>query len=503
MNLWPHQQAGIEAAWAAVRANQPAGLIALPTGTGKTIMFATFARQMGAATLILVHRDELVQQAVEAFGVVWPEAPVGVVKAGRNEWQTTGKGERPQVVVASVQSLHARRLATIPRNRFGLVIVDEAHHAAADSWAAVLDHFKPRFILGVTATPERVDGKGLAERFGDRPLYSYPLRRAIDDGQLVRLIQYAVETDANLDGVSSRAGDLAVGELADAVNTAARNRVVVEAYQKHAAGRRALAFTVDVQHAHDLCEAFTAAGVRAAVVSGETEPDLRRSILSDFRSGLFDVVCNCAVLTEGFDDPGISAVLMARPTCSRPLYVQCVGRGLRKAPNKTDCLVLDYVDNSRRHKLVSLLDLLGAPSKRDARGADVLRVVDADRVEAERQQRISNQRPLKWRLASICPWPELPTLVGYVASAWWHNQPATGKQLDYLRGFGLDVGRTLSKGEASYLIDRCRENEARYPLPATPKQAFVLRRWGLWRPGMSKREASTLLARAKSGQRVA
>ena len=272
LRLWPHQQAAIDAAWAAVNSRRRAGLIALPTGTGKTIMFATFARQMGAATSVLVHRDELVQQAVEAFGVVWPEAPVGVVKAGRNEWQTTGKGERPQVVVASVQSLHARRLATIPRNRFGLVIVDEAHHAAADSWAAVLDHFKPRFILGVTATPERADGKGLAERFGDRPLYSYPLRQAIDDGQLVRLIQYAVETTADLDGVSSRAGDLAVGELADAVNTAARNRVVVEAYQKHAAGRRALAFTVDVQHAHDLCEAFTAAGVRAAVVSGETEP---------------------------------------------------------------------------------------------------------------------------------------------------------------------------------------------------------------------------------------
>jgi hypothetical protein len=475
----------------------------MPTGCGKTRAFCTLAAQLGWPTLVLVHRDELVRQTVDELGETWPSAVVGVVKAERNEWATTPAGCKPDAVVASVQSLHANRLAEMPADRFGLVIADEAHHAVAPTWARVLDHFSSRFILGCTATPERADGKGLAERFGERPLYSYALRRAIEDDHLVRLRQYAIDTAADLDGVCFRAGDFAGSELSAAVNTPERNRVVVEAYQKHAPERRAVVFCVDVQHATDMASAFNRAGIAAGCVVGDTPTDERRQLLRDFGAGNLRVVTNCAVLTEGFDDRGIGAVLMARPTCSRALYTQCIGRGLRKANGKVDCVVLDFADNSRRHKIVTALDLLGAVTARNAQGHDVVEVCDADRAEAERRKLVESTCPLKWRRKAVSPWPELPNLSGYAPSEAWHGHSATGPQVRYLGVFGLNVTRRLTKGEASYLISRALEYEAAYPTPATGAQRGWLKRRGVWRDGMSKREACRLIGEMKAGGTVA
>jgi len=217
---------------------------------------------------------------------------------------------------------------------------DEAHHAAAPSWQAVLDHFQPDFTLGVSATLERHDGKSL-ERFGVEPIYTYPLRQAIEDRWLCRLRQYAVETRESLDSVGWRYGDFAEGELSRAVNTERRNQCVLDAYRLHASSRRALAFCVDVAHAEDLASTFrNFAGIQAVAVSGSMPIQERRETLDRFAAGKIQVVTNCAVLTEGFDDVGIEAVLMARPTASRPLYTQCIGRGLRIAPGKKNLLGL-------------------------------------------------------------------------------------------------------------------------------------------------------------------
>lgn len=498
LTLWPHQKSAIAAAHAAMNAGRPSGLWAIPTGAGKTVGFTSFASDLKLPTLVMVHRDELVRQTVKTFAMIWPAASVGVIKAERNEI------DGHDVVIASVQSLHDRRLAAIPSDRFGLVIVDEAHHAAADTWAAVLDYFTTRFVLGVTATPERHDGKGLADRFGDQPIYSYPLRQAIDDGHLCRLTQYAVETSLDLDGVEYRAGDFATRQLSQSVNTPERNTVIVESFQKYANDRRAVAFTVDVQHATDLRDTFTTAGYTSATVTGNTPTDERRQVLADFAAGHIQVVTNCAVLTEGFDDPGISCVLMARPTCSRSLYTQCVGRGLRLAPDKADCLILDFVDNSKRHKLVTVLDLFGKPKKLDAAGSDVLEHIDAE-VEAQIEAETDTQKsltfaPLQWRLSSVCPWPDVPTLKGYVSWTFWHDTPASEKQVKYVRSFGVDVGRDLTKGEASHLIDRCRDYEAAYPTLATSAQAYCLKCYGVYRDGITKREASRLIGELKRNE---
>jgi len=493
IELRPYQVAAVRATLGAIDQGQRAGLWAMPTGCGKTVTFTALAGQLRRRTLVLVHRDELVRQTVATVKKMFPAAPVGVIKAERNEWNRTSDGQVPSVVVASVQSLHARRLKEIPRDRFGLVIADEAHHAAAPTWGAILDHFGPHaFTLGVSATPFRTDGKSL-ERFGREPLYTYGLRQAIKDKWLVRLRQYAVETRTTLDGVAWRAGDFADGELSRTVNTPERNRIITDAYQKRTAGCRAIAFTADVQHAIDLAEAFQAARVPSAAVSGVMPLEERRAILGRFAAGEIRVLSNCQVLGEGFDDPGIESVIMARPTGSRGFYQQAIGRGLRLAPGKEACIVLDFVDASR-HKLVNTLDLLGATEAVDAQGRDVLEVVDEDRQRAEAEARIASQRPLRWRVRAVSPWPDVPDLRGYTERMPWESASATDKQLRYLKSFGLEIGRNLTKGEACYLINRALEYDAAYPTPATSKQRWRLQQEGLWKNGLSKREATQLLA---------
>lgn len=494
-DLWPHQKAAVSVAHEAIRRGDSAGLWAMPTGTGKTVAFVTLARDRDRHTLILVHRDELVVQTLGTLEAIWPDASVGVIKAARDEWS---HGE--QVVVASVQSLQNGRLARMPRDRFQFVIADEAHHAVAPTWRAIIDHFRHDFLLGTTATPERLDGQGLSDLFGPRPLYAYPLRQAIKDKVLVPLRQYGVSTHTSLEGVSTRAGDFATGELSLAINRPERNKIIVDAYLEHTPDRRAVVFAVDVAHAEALSEKFTDAGISTAMISGATPIDERREALAAFRRGDIRVVCNCEVLTEGWDDRGVSAVLMARPTQSRGLYTQCIGRILRRCDeeNKEDAIVIDFADNARKHKLITVLDLFGDTDKRDAAGEDVIDCVDRELAEQERQHLIDTLTPVSWRLERVSPWPEMPSLRGYVAAYSWHSSPASDKQLKFLRGFGLAVERAVTKGEASYLIDRSMEFRAAYPSPPTPKQTWFLKRHRAWSEDMSFDDASRRIRELKS-----
>lgn len=498
--LWPHQKAAIKTALDVIGVRRKTGLWALPTGTGKTVAFCELARrlreQRWGRVLILVQRDELVRQTVETLEWVIPHATRGVIKARLDEWNR-------DIVVASVQSLHADRLERYDQDLFDLIIVDEAHHSAANSYQAILDWFRPRFVLGVTATPERHDGKGL-DFFGDRPIYHYPLRRAIKDGLLVKLRQYGIETGISLDDVKRRMGRFVVSELSAEVNTPERNRVAVESYLEHAKGRRAIVFCVDRQHIQDMAAAFNDLGVPASFVDGTLPAGERSQNLADFRAGRYLAMVSCEVLTEGFDDPGVSAVVMARPTGSRPWYTQAVGRGLRlcKAEGKTDCVVLDLTDNSRKHKLVTALNLLGKPEDSeltDANGRDVISAVDEEIAELERAAKVKSVKPLAWAAEERSPWPELPDLAGYTPGAPWNHEQASGKQVGFIRSFGIDVERELTKGEASWLINQCLELDQEMPIPATPGQKGYLTRRGVLTQtqaeSISKRDASKLIAK--------
>lgn len=496
IELHPHQKAAIAATNEHRAKGNKAGLWAIPTGGGKTVTFARLSQMWGLPTLVMVHRDELVRQSVNTFDRVWPEATVGVVQAERDEWRGGLHGP-PDVVIASVPSLHRKRLDQIPTDRFGLVINDEAHHASADTFAAVLEHFEPEFLLGCTATPERADGKDLSRFFGNKPIYAYPLRQAIEDGMLARITQYAIETSTSLDAVATRKGDFAKQQLATAVNTPERNRCIVEAFQKHAADRRAIAFCVDLEHVEGLRWAFKQAGVEADSVSGNLPIDERRDRLARFRAGEIRVMVSCGVLLEGFDDPGVDCGIMARPTRSRPLYIQAIGRCLRTHSGKTDALILDITDNCHRHDLVTVMDLMGSLHKKSADGQDVLETVDEEHRQAVADREIPSEEPISWRLASVCPWPDMPNLKGYQARLSWHHGDATPSQRKYLASFGVGLDRQLSKGEASYLIDRCRELRAAHPEPASSKQQWYLKRCGAWVPGLTKPEASKLIGQLK------
>lgn len=397
-------------------------IVVLPTGSGKTVVFSHVPQALTAwleqfaptqrKTLILAHREELLEQAAEKFQHYNRSLRVDIEQGNRRA------APMADVVVASVPSLAAaggRRLERLDPNDFRIVIVDEAHHSPADSYQRVLGHFglipprelaahptpesaacarerirqwwrtswPNRLLLGVTATPNRGDAVGLEWTFREM-VYEKSLRWMIERGYLSPLTAYLIESGVSLESVRRVAGDFNIGQLAQTVNTPARNALAVSQWIEHAHGRRTIAFCVDVKHAEDLAAAFRARGIAADSVSGSD--DDRDERVTSFRRGDLDVITNCNLLTEGFDAPDVSCVLMCRPTQSHALYMQMVGRGTRLAPGKTDCLVLDVVDVASRHPLVTAGDLFGLPRKFNARGADL-------RQQAETVDRLREQYP--------------------------------------------------------------------------------------------------------------
>lgn len=357
LKLRDYQEEAVAAVIEAARRGVRRQLVVLPTGAGKTVFAAALSRYASGRVLFLCHSTELVQQAVDKFGYLWPATDVGVVKAERDEHDR-------RIIVASIQTLqHTRRVDRIRPDSFSLVIVDESHHAAAASWQHVLTRlgFLPdppagRLLVGITATPMRGDGVGLGRVF-DAITYRRSIQDLVRAGYLADVRGVRVLTQVDLTGVRRSAGDFQLRDLSMAVDTPARNRVVVEAYQRHGEGRKAMAFTVDISHARHLAEAFGAAGYRADWVSGELPDAERADRLRRFRDGDLDLITNAQLLIEGYDDPSVACLLMTRPTRSKALFIQMVGRGLRVYPGKADCLVLDVTDSG--HDLVTLSTLAG------------------------------------------------------------------------------------------------------------------------------------------------
>lgn len=404
--LRPYQTATLDAVADAVAFGHRRLLVKKPTGTGKTVTFAampTFDRiaaflgqpRHGARMLVIAHREELLDQAAEKIQAQHPDWMVEVEQADRVA------SSFADVIVASIQTLAARKFARLERllrhHDFRLVIIDEAHHAAAPTYRTALVHlgFLPaaegtdvegieaiefddtavmeealrewdkttpqsRLLVGVTATPNRTDAIGLGCVF-QTLAYNYDLKQAIEDQYLVPIEPYAIESDTSLDTVRTVAGEFNQRDLAQAVNHAERNALAVAAWQELAKNRPTLGFTVDVAHAHSLAEAFQQAGYRWKALSGDTPKDQRRKILADFRSGAIVGIANCMVLTEGTDLPMASCILHAKPTKSATLYEQMTGRGLRTHPGKDRCIVIDIVDIARRHSLQTAPVLYGLP----------------------------------------------------------------------------------------------------------------------------------------------
>lgn len=412
----------VRAAWS--RGVQRPAVVA-PTGAGKTVMFSHLiadrlgwedGRQQGRA-LVLVHRDELADQAMDKIRQVSPGLRVGKVKAGDDEIHA-------DVVVASVQTLAvASRLGRLLQSqgeragRFTLVVVDECHHAVAPSWRAVMNVLgcfgkstlsgtwseaeQAPDVVGFSATLARGDGIGLGSVWQE-VAYAISLTRLIRRGHLadVRGIQVAVE-DLDMSGVRRSGGDYQMGSLGQAMMDSSAPDVIAAAYREHAGDRPGVVFAPTVDTACSAADALNGAGITTEVISGETPREDRQLIYKRYREGETQVLANCMVLTEGFDAPWASCAVIARPTQSAPLYTQMVGRVLRPWPGKTDALVLDVVGVSGKHKLATLIDLepgFVVPVREDQTLAEAVEEAELaaaeDRAALEeeiRQSRISHK----------------------------------------------------------------------------------------------------------------
>lgn len=361
--------------------------------THNTIVFASLARRMNCRTLVLAHRDELVSQAADKIRGQWPDASIGIVKAERNE-------RSADVVVASVQTLaRPKRLAQFigqqggffGPNLFGLVVCDEAHHGKAETYQAIFAALRcgepdGPLLLGVTATPDRGDGQGLDDVF-DEVTWTYDILWGIRSGFLcdVRGKRVVIDT-LDLAGVKTRRGDYVEGEVGGRMMDAGAPAAIARAWREHASDRRTLVFSPTVETADAVAAEMVALGARCAMVSGKTPLDERRQILRDFESGVIQVVSNCMVLTEGYDNPAVDCIICARPTKSRALYTQMVGRGTRRHPDKTDLLVLDVVGVSAEHSLITVPSLFGvtdAKARRKLETGEASAVEVLDEVEQE------------------------------------------------------------------------------------------------------------------------
>ena len=384
VELRPYQRECLRSLAARYKAGMRRLLVSLPTGTGKTVIFAHFPQffAMKRRLLVLAHRQELLEQAARKFQASGTLS-VGIEQADQHAGSA-------QIVVASVPSLKGTRLSTLDPEQFYLVVVDEAHHAVAPSYRAIFAHLgllerdSRKLLVGFTATPRRGDRRGLGEVFQEIA-YSKGIEEMIRDGYLCRISGWRVHSDVDLDSVRVRAGDFVESSLADAVDNVVRNELVVAAYERLAKGRRCIAFCVNVEHARHLADDFRRMGFRAQAVWGAMPPGERASVLSALRDGDLDVVTNCNVLTEGFDEPSVSCVLMARPTRSLGLYVQMVGRGTRLFQGKQDLLVIDVADNSRKHTLAGLHALFDLPDGLELQGSDALQMADRVRGLAVHQ----------------------------------------------------------------------------------------------------------------------
>jgi ATP-dependent helicase IRC3 len=368
---------------AAVCTNYDAGvyqqLLSMATGTGKTVVISNLYKKLQdrlpKQMMILAHREELIDQAISTMHEAHPGLKIDKEKAHHKADPSTA-----DVIVASVQTLGragSKRILNYNWENFDKMVTDEAHHSAAKTYlniyeaAGILDHNSKRLLLGVTATPTRTDGEGLGKVY-KKIVYEYSIRRAMKDGFLVPLKAFRVKTNVDLSGVKETEGDFVAAQLAAAVNTPQNNALIVHHWHMKAIGRKTVAFCVDIQHAQDLASVFKEDGVKAEAIWGD-DPD-RAEKIAAHKAGEITVLCNCGVLTEGYDDPSIECILLRRPTMSAVLFVQMVGRGLRLSPGKTDCIVIDFCDN--HNGLRTVPSIMGLPANLDLEGKSLLEATE-------------------------------------------------------------------------------------------------------------------------------
>ncbi len=402
LSLRPYQQGWLDSVVGRYRAGINRQLGRAATGTGKTVLFSGLPTAMNMQSnermMVLVHREELATQAADKLFKWNPTKSVGVEMGEYNA------SSNNQIIVAGSPTIgraNSKRIEPFRSEQFKYLVVDEAHHSLGNTYGNIFNHFnifsREDFLtLGVTATPNRADGKGL-DKIYQEMVFDFPLDVAIRQGWLAAIRGIRVKTKVTLDEVQTLAGDFNNQQLGATVNVKERNEQIVQAWLKEAPDRQTVVFCVDIQHAKDLSQTFKNYGVKCEAIWG-SDP-LRHEKLKAHEAGDINVLCNCQILTEGYDSWRISCIIMARPTQSAALYEQIVGRGTRippdiynliesiqagKTPSKIDCLIIDVVDASLKHSLNNVATLFGLQEELDTKGKSITEVVD-EIEEAEKK----------------------------------------------------------------------------------------------------------------------
>lgn len=390
MTSRPYQQEALEKSAAEFKAGVCRQAVEWATGLGKTFFIAKLpeAIKLDRRGLIIAHREELVQQAREKLLRWAPGLTVGI------EMGALEARNDDQIVIGSPQTMGkyaTKRLLKYKPQDFGLIVTDEGHHAAANSYKNIYNYMgvgsRPDLLhVGVSATLVRADGKPLSNVY-DKIVDQRNILFGINEGWLADVKGIRVYSKSNLDHVGVSKGDFTTGELEREVNTAERNNLIVREWMKNAGDRLTIAFCVDVQHAKDLAAAFEAHGIAAKAIWGG-DPERKAKLLAH-KQGKFQVLCNCEILTEGYDEWRVRCIVCARPTKSSGLYCQMIGRGTRipdniwnlkesmaegVVPAKTDCLIIDVVDNSKRHSLNNISTLFGVGEALDPKGKSLVQI---------------------------------------------------------------------------------------------------------------------------------
>lgn len=485
MELRPYQEEAKNAIFEQWKNGTRRTLLVLPTGCGKTIVFAKVTEDCvrhGNRVLVLAHRGELLDQAADKIRKT-TGLGCAVEKA-----EESCQGSWFRIVVGSVQTLmREKRLNQFPEDYFNTIIVDEAHHCISDSYQRVLQHFPEANVLGVTATPDRGDMRNLGQYF-ESLAYEYTLPKAIKEGYLSPIKALTIPLKIDMSGVSVQAGDFKVGEIGTVLDPYLEG--IAAEMEKYCQDKKTVVFLPLVKTSQKFRDILNEHGFQAAEVNGESQD--RAEILRDFESGKYNVLCNSMLLTEGWDCPSVDCIVVLRPTKVRSLYCQMVGRGTRLSPGKDHLLLLDFLWHTERHELCHPASLICENEEVAQRMTENLEKeagypVDLEEAEEKASQDVVAQReealakqlaemrrrkkklvdPLQFEMSI-----QAEDLSGYIPSFGWEIGPATENQKKTLEKLGILPDQIENAGKAAKLLDRL--DKRRQEGLTTPKQIRFL-----------------------------
>ena len=515
MELRPYQQEAMDAILEAWENGTHKTLLVLPTGCGKTIVFAKVTEECvrhGDRVLILAHRGELLEQAADKI-----RKATGLGCATEKAEETC-LGSWFRITVGSVQSMmRESRLSRFPDDYFDTIIIDEAHHCISDSYQRVLHHFPEARVLGVTATPDRGDMKNLGQVF-ESLAYEYTLPRAIKEGYLSPIKAVTIPLKVDLTSVGVQSGDFKAGDLGTALDPYLEG--IATEMEKYCRDKKTVVFLPLVKTSQKFRDILNAHGFQAAEVNGKSQD--RAEILQEFDAGRYNVLCNSMLLTEGWDCPSVDCIVVLRPTKVRSLYCQMVGRGTRLAEGKDHLLLLDFLWHTERHELCHPASLI-CESEEVARKMtenlekDTGCLMDLEEAEQQAASDVVAQReealakklaemkrrkrklvdPLQFEMSI-----QAEDLAGYVPAFGWEMAPPSESQKKALEKQGIMPDEIDNAGKASKLLDRL--SKRRQENLTTPKQIRFLEGKGFQHVGTwSFDSARKLIDRiAENGWRV-